>query len=362
MENIDRGKAYKFFILLLSIVLAIVIFAKKESQEKLLSLFSRNNRSDIRVSREKTINLEGIKDAIAYDDVIVAHTGDSLVGYSFDGNEIWKKDIVLKNYSLYFGDTGVYICDKPTGYIQFVNTSGEIFKEINLEEEIKGLKQDYDNIIVCTVKDNNEKVYIIDKNINIKEINDLEIKNILSYSVSKDYTSYGISNLNLDSKDMGSRFTAFKYGKEVLYRKDFNNEMILYTKFLDTHRVVVMTDKNLYLLNDFEGNTLWKKPYELIKDIDVRDNKINILYGNTMETLSANGHLDSKYSFLEDYSRIVSFDKFILAYGKNHIMLVKDGKEAYKEELKGEVKKIRASKNRFIVIYDNKIDVYKTLD
>lgn len=361
-ENIDRAKTYKFFILLLTIVLVIVVFAKKENQEIFLSIFNRDDISNVNIDKKKTIGLDKIKDAVCYDDCIVIHKDDKLLGYSFDGKELWEKDIVLKNYSLFFGDSNIYIYEKPTGYIQFINKSGEIFKEMNMEEEIKGLRKDYDSIIVYTEKEANEKVYIIDKETNIREVNDLELRNILTYSVSKDYASYGIGTLNLEDQAMDSRFTAFKYGKQVLYRKDFKGEMILYTKFLDTHRVVIMTDKNVYLLNDFEGNTLWKKSYELIKDIDVKDNKINILYGNSLETLAANGHIDSKYSFIDNYSKIVSFDKFIIVYGDKHIMAIKDGEELFKEEVKNKLIKIQPGKNRFIIIYEDKIDVYSILD
>ena len=361
-EKIEKNKLYKFFIVLLSIVLIIVIFAKQENQEKFLGLFNRDDISNVNIDKKKTINLENIKDAINYEECIVVHKENQLVGYGYDGKEQWSKDIVLKNYNLFFGESNIYIYEKPTGYIQFINKSGDIFKEMNLDEEIKGLKKDYENIIVYTEKDSNEKIYIIDKNTNIREVNDLELKNILTYSASKEYASYGISTLNLDAKDMNSKFTAFKYGNQVLYRKDFNGEMVLYSKFLDTHRVVIMTDKNVYLLNDFEGNTLWKKSYELIKDIDVKDNKINILYGNTLETLAANGHIDSKYSFVDNYRKIVTFDNFIMVYGDNNIMAIRDGEELFKEEVKNKLIKIQPGKEKFIIIYEDKIDVYNILD
>lgn len=360
-EKIEKNKMYKFFIILLSIILVIIIFSQKENQEKFLSFFNRDDISNINISKNKTINLEGIKDAFNYKDFVVIHKDNELKGYDYDGKEVWEKDIVLKDYSLYFGDLNIYIYEKSTGYIQFINSSGDIFKELNLEEEIIGLRKDNEKILVLTKTEDKEKLYIIDKDGAIVETNDLDLKKILTYTASKDYTSYGLSILDPENP-RNSRFIAFKYDSLVLYRKEFKEEMVLYSQFLDTHRVVVMTDKNVYLLNDFEGNTLWKKPYELIKDIDVKDNKINILYSNTLETVSASGDIDSKYSFIEDYNKVVSFDDFIMVYGSNNIMAIKDGEELFKEEVKNELVKIQAGKDKFIIIYKDKVDVYSIVN
>lgn len=360
-EKIEKNKLYKFFIILLSIVLIIIIFSQKENQKRFLNFFNRDDISNINISKKKTINLENIKDAINYKDVVVIHKDNKLIGYNYDGKVIWEKDIVLKDYNLYFGDMNIYIYDKPTGYIQFVNSSGNIFNEEYLDEEIIGLRKDNGKVLVHTRDEDTEKLYIINDEAEIVETNDLDLKNILTYTASKDYTSYGMSILNPERmKD--SRFIAFKYDGLVLYRKEFKEEMVLYSQFLDTHRVVIMTDKNIYLLNDFEGNTLWQKSYELIKDIDVNENKINILYGNTLETISVAGNIDSKYSFIEDYNNVVSFDNFIIVYGEKDIMAIKDGKELFKEEVNSELVKIQPGKDKFIIIYKDKVDIYNIVN
>ncbi len=356
-NSIEKNKLYKFLIIFLSIILIIVIFSQKNIQIKFLSLFNGDNISNINIKKGKTINLESVKNAVPYNDSVIVYSGNKLSGYDYDGKNIWEKDLVLNNYDLYFGEMNIYIYEKSSGYIQFINSKGDIFKEINLGEEIIGLKEDNRKILVHTKNEGTEKINILDEKGDTVEVNNLEIKNILTYTSARDYNSYGISILNPETP-LDSRFIAFKYGELILYRKEFKDEMVLYSEFIDSHRVVIMTDKNIYLLNDFEGNTLWKKNYELIKDINIINGKINILYGNKLEILSASGNIDSKYSFIEDYTKITPLDDFVIAYGKNNIIAIKDGVELFSEEVKSELIKIESGKNNFIVIYKDKVDIY----
>ena len=352
----EKMKLNKFLIVFLGILLFILIFIKSENQKGFLNFFSKEG--DLNIKKIESIGIEGVKDAESYEDRAVFYLEDKLQCYDYEGDLLWEKEIVLKNYSVFLGDSNIYVYEKPTGYIQFIDQEGTIIKEMNLDEPIVGLKKEYDSMMVYTKKANEEKVYIIDKKTNVREVNDLGFEKILTYAISEDYTSYGISTLRMEDEKMGSRFTALKYGKNVLYRKDLPGEMILYTKFLDTHRVVIMTDKSIYLLNDFEGNTLWKKSYDLIKDIAVSDNKVNVLYGNTLETLSISGNVDSKYSFVDSYSRLISLDSFILVYGEEGFIALKDGEEIFKEKTKSKVVKAKSNKNKFLLVYEDKVDVY----
>ena len=55
----------------------------------------------------------------------------------------------------------------------------------------------------------------------------------------------------------------------------------LFTQFVDDNKLIAMSDKALYFIN--RGNILWKKSFQLIKDIKIEKDKIHILYGNTLE-------------------------------------------------------------------------------
>ena len=107
-----------------------------------------------------------------------------------------------------------------------------------------------------------------------------------------------------------------------------DNEIAMYLNFINKNNLIVLSDKGIYQIND--GSILWKKQFQLIKDIYMDEENIHILYGNTLETISFDGRTLEKDSFTEEYRKILYFDRYIVLYGNNHIIGLKEGREVFK--------------------------------
>lgn len=362
-NNSNRDKLYRFFIVLFSILLIFLIFRNQENQENILNIFKSRDISNMKVRKDRTISVEGVKDLGYYSDGIVVHKDNKLIKYDQKGTKVWERDIVLKDYGVHFGRINMFIYDKSIGYIQFLNPQGDIVKEQNLDEEIRNLSTDFQNILVYSLgQDKNEFVYIFDQTGKLLVKNDMGLKNILTYSNAKNDETYGIGSLSFEGDKIKSNFRSFLISGKELYNRKFKGEIILFSKFIDNHRVVIMTDKKVYLLNDFEGNTLWERPYDLIKDIDILDNKINILFGNSLETISANGEIDTKQSFTEEYKNITTLSDSVLVHGHRDFLMLKDGQEINKKSFDDNIVKVIRGRYKFAIIFEDRIDLYKVME
>ena len=272
-----------------------------------------------------------------------------------DGTKEWEKEFNLDDPKIVFGENNIYVYEKPTGDIYFLNERGETVERIQLETKINNIVESYGSILIYIKKANMESINILDKEGKIIENTLIKNGNILTCSMAKDNATYSISTLNLKDEDLRSEIQVFKIGGEPLFTHKFINEILLYSNFIEDNKLIVMTDKSLYSIS--EGNVLWEKQIQLIKDINVHEDSIDILFGNTLDTISMDGKVKRKYSFSEEYKKIITYNKYLVIYGDEYIMVLEDGKEIYKYRSEDTILKVIQGKQNLIVIYEDRIEL-----
>ena len=347
-------------ILLKSIIIILIgvmlLFSKKENQEKIIDFIKASKITNKTLKVVESIPIEKkIDDISFYEKGIMIWRDKKLTRLKMDGSKEWEKQFNLDEPDVKFGENNIYVYEKSTGDIYFLNGAGETIHRVELRTSIDNMIESVGNILVHIKNSDREGISILDKT--GKTIGDTLIKdgNVLTYCMGQDNITYAISTLNLKGKDLKSKIQGFRIGEESLFTTEFNNEIVLYSKFIKNDKLIVMTDKSLYFLN--KGNILWEKQFQLIKDIYVDKEKINILYGNTLETISIDGRAEEKYSFTEEYKKIIPYDKYLILYGDEYIMGLIDGKKVFKYKSEETILEIVERKQNLIVTYKDKIQL-----
>lgn len=352
------------FKVLIIFVIGVTLFFSRQKNRELFVEFINNmiQEENIGEEREKeiktTIPLGPEIDGIGfYGDDIVVLENQKLSRYKTDGSILWEKRFDLDKPMLRFGEDRIYISDKTTGEIYILNPIGEILGKVELNSNIKNVIVDFNNILVHTIDDetNIERMKILSRDGDM--VIDFPIKdgNLLTYSLSRDKKSYIVSTLDLSKDKLKSKMQIFKIDGKELYNHTFNDEILLYSNFIEKNQLVAMSDNNLYLLEN--QNILWEKKIPLIKDIAIHENKIHVLYGNTLEILSSEGETKFKYSFTEEYNEISLSDNHIFVYGDEYIIGLEGGNEIFKYKLDGEIQNVINNKENLIINYKDRIDI-----
>lgn len=349
-----KGIGIKLFIIFL--IGIMLLFTKQESQERFISLITRGKtpKDNLKIVGSMKIG-QGINGIGFHGKDIIIWENNKLGKFKIDGSNEWEKAFSFDQPMLRFGKDNIYVCEKTTGDIYILNSQGETLKKVELNTEIINLKEENNNTLVHikNIDTDLESIKILDKNGDIVDEILAEGGNILTYSINED--TYAISTLELDEEKLKTKVETFKISGELLYTSFFNDEIVLFSSFIDRDKLLTMSDNTLYLID--RENKLWEKKLQLVKDICIDKNKINILYGNTLETLSLNGETEKKYSFTEEYNNIIAYDKHLVLYGDENIIGLKNGKEIFKYSSDEIILDVLESKQNLIVIYENKIDV-----
>lgn len=353
-ESIKKHKGFKIVILIILIVGIIVL--KEENRDKLFSFLSSFRGGEIEIQLLNSINIPETLNIEVYGDNICVWRDNKISFFDMDGNLEVEKQFSFESPLLHFGDNYIYIGDKSTGDIYKLDKDGETVKRMDFEKPFFNIVEKNKNTIYHTKLENSEDIYLYDKNDDmIAEYSFLD-KNILSYEMENAPKQYTISILDLSENKLTSKIEYYDKKNEKLYDLEIDEEIVIYSQFIDKHNMAALTDKSLYSIKDAE--IIWQKSFNLIKDIYIEDN-IYILYSNYLESINAQGKTVKKIGFTEDYQKIIPFNRDILVYGQNGFSLVSNGKEILKHE--GEIDLLASSKNSIIILKDDKLDIYKVV-
>ncbi|NLW21749.1 MAG: hypothetical protein GXY88_00600 [Tissierellia bacterium] len=353
--NGERGKkAFKIFVIIF--IGIILFFSKEENQERFIGILNEIGIGSMDLEVVESISLEGDMEDIAYYDGRIIKWGNNRLGkFKLDGSKEWEKEFNLNKTGLTFGKRGIYIFEKGGGDIYLLNPSGETIKRVGLEDGIIDIVESNNYLLIHSKDLEGERINILDMDGNIIAENFIDSKNILTCCIDEEGTSYALSLLNLLGDNIKSEVHIFHIGGQLLSTSSIDDEILLFTQFVDDNKLIAMSDKALYFIN--RGNILWKKSFQLIKDIKIEKDKIHILYGNTLETISLDGRTEARKSFNQEYKKILPMDKYIVLYGDEYLIGLKNGEELFKHKMEDNIIKIIGGGKRLILVYQDRIDV-----
>ena len=353
-EKQNKNNKLNFFIIII-IIGIILLFSKKENQEKFIGFLKSSKTINKRLKTVESIPINKDIDNIGfYEKGIMIWTDKKLIRLKSDGSKEWEKEFNLDDPMVTFGQKNIYVYERSTGDIYFLNGAGETINRVQLNAQINNLIERFENVLVHIKNPDIESLTILNRDGEIIENTLAKDRNILTYSMNRDNTTYVLSTLNLKWENLKSEIQAFQLGEKLLFTTEFNNEIIMYTNFIEKNKLIVMSDKGLYCFD--QENILWKKQFQLVKDIYIDKEKVNVLYGNTLETISPDGKIEYKYLFTEEYNKIIPYDKYLVLYGDGYIIGLRNGEEVFKYKSEETILKVVQGKENLIIIYDNKID------
>lgn len=354
-ENKNQNKGFKIFIIIF--VIGSMFLLKKENQEKIIGIISSIAK------KEKTLILidnfpkGNILDINIYDDTIVKWEDNKLSFLNIDGTKIFDKEFNFMDPDIYFGEDIIYPMDKATGDIYYLNKKGETIGRLEIDKEIFNLEAIGQNIIYHGKSLDMEDVNVLDKDkVQIGHYS-YETENVLRYTTNKSGTKIALALIDINHESIKSRIDCYGENNEKLNEIDIYGEIVVYLGFTSKDEIVALTDSGIHFIKD--GEVLWKKDLNLIKDIYLNEEGIHILYSNYLEMIDFEGNTKEKVGFMEEYKKILPFRNDILVYGNNHMVLVQGEKEVLKEEI--EITNLYTSKNKILIWGHEELKVYEVI-
>lgn len=349
-----KNIGFKFFVVLL--IGIILLFSKKENQEKFIDFIKTSKIRSKELKVEKSIPMDiDIEQIGFYDGGIILWGDNKLRRLKLNGDKEWEKEFNIDEALAYFGKEEIYICGRTTGQIYIINPKGEITERFQLNMEIYNLAESSGNILIHVKEEGKEILRILDKKGDLMGENLIENENILTYCIDKNNKCYALATLNLKGENLKSEIQTYGLEGEFLWTTYLDNEIAMYLNFDNQNNLIVLSDKGIYQIND--GSILWKKQFHLIKNIYMDGKNLYVLHGNTLETISFDGRTIEKDSFTEEYKKILPFNNYTVLYGKEHIIGLKEGKEVFKYKTEDSIVDVIRGAQKLLVVFKHRIDI-----
>lgn len=353
-DNKNSHKRFKIFIIIF--IIGSLFLLKEENQKKMTGIIKSIT------SKEKVLELidsfdnEGdILDINIYDDTIVKWNNNKLSFLNIDGIKVIDKEFNFTEPSIYYGENHIYAMDKSTGDIYSLNKKGETIDKLQLDKEIFNFEEIHQNVIYHGKSSGMEDIDILDKEGIQLGYYSYENENILRYSTNRNGTKNAIAVIEMDEARIKSRIDCYGKNNEKLNEVDIDNEIVVYLEFTSMNEIVALTDSGIHFIKD--GEIIWGKRLNLIKDIYLTQEEIYILYSNYLEAIDFKGNTKNKIGFTEEYKRILPFKRNTLLYGDKHIAIVDGKKEILKQE--EDIIGIDVSKDNILIWGPEEIKIYK---
>lgn len=353
-EKKSNHKEFKIFIIIF--LIASLFLLKEENLNKIKELLgSINNKDKVLTIIDSFKYEEEPVDLNVYDNTIILWQNNKLSFKELDGTNIIEKEFNFEEPSIHYGNNNIYVMDKSTGDIYFLNKKGETINREQLNKEIFNLRESNKNVIYHMKSQDKEIINVSDKDgVQVGNYS-YENKSILTYEASDRGSKNAIAVLDINEGTIKSHVDFYGKNNEKVHELDILGEIVVFLGYTSKDELVILTDNGLYFIKD--GEVLWKKKFDLIKDIYMDNDKIYLLYSNYLETIYFNGKTESKIGFGEDYKKIVPFQKNVILYGNNNITIVEKDKQILKHE--EDILGVYSGKDNIVVLVPGEIKTYR---
>lgn len=350
-----RNKKSIKIVIILSIAL-IFLFSREEFREKAANLISSVGRVEKTFKVEKTIPYDFEGDSVkAYGDTIVNWDGEKILAVNTNGEEMWRKNVTFENPIVLLGGNYIYMCESTTGDLYYLDFEGRLLHRYEANDVITGIVESGQNLILLFNGVENEKINIIDGSGKLTANTLIEGKRVTSCCVNEEGSTFSTATMGLDGDEITSELILYNISGQKIGSLIFKDQIIIFSKFVSSNKLVALTEKGLYFIKD--ESILWQKDIERIKDIciDTVEDRIYLLYGDTMESISFNGKTDKKISLTDEYNKIVRFQDNILVVGDENILGFNNGEEMLKYKSEEEIKKVLTNEKNIVMFTEGKI-------
>lgn len=340
----------------MTVIVFVIIgmfFLREDSFSNLMDKLKFLSVKKMSLEYVNRVSLEEDKIADLYGENILIWNANSLSVMSLDGNILKNKDFEFESPGILFGDENIYVMDRAIGNIYVLNENGEVIERFKTDNNIFNLKEEYGKLI-NHIKSNESEGLIILNSEGEEIFKNMELENILAYSIEKKSSKYMISNMSIED-GLESYLNIYRADGSLEDTIKFPGEIILSTRFIGKEQLI-LTNQNLYMING--KDIKWKKTYPFIKDIKVIDEEIYVLYDVNLEILNLQGERQEKFVFPKEYKNIFEYNDYAILYGNYDILGIKSGEKILEYELKEEIKTLYKSDDIICIRLKDSIDLY----
>lgn len=340
----------KFIILFIVTGIIISSTAVKEG----LLVFLNNKDKTIEVYKEIDFMWSDNEIIKTYKNSIVKYENNSIISYDFEGKEIWKKSIRYEKPIIYIGSQYIYIGDRNTGEISVLNEYGQTVWKYNSMKPINHMIEQQDYLIIFTESDDNtEMISVINRK--GEPINSTTIrKGIPMFANISDNQDLIVSALDISQNAINSVLLLYTMDGELIWNREFENQLIKYVDFVDEY-IIVVTDNKLSLISR-NNNLLWSRDIKgTLKDIKIDEEGKSIITlldnkGSYLESISLQGRTKNKTKLDGQADRIYIYKDNVFLIGTNEIIGI-DNNNIFLKYVNNETIKS-------FCIYDNKALIF----
>ncbi|GFN36165.1 DUF5711 family protein [Tepidimicrobium xylanilyticum] len=354
--NVKENKHVAFKLSILFFIGIILFFLNNENRYKLKKYLDSFNMESKELKLENSIPVDINDGKIAfYNENITLWKDNRLRQFSIKGNLVWEKEFNLDDPDVYFGKEEIYVYEKPTGQIYIINPKGETMEKFQLNMNIYNIVESSGILLIHVKEDNLESINVLDKEFNLLGKKTIEGQKILTYCMNKQKNVLAISTLDFKGESLRTEVQAYGIDGQFLWTVYLDNEVVMYLNFNEKGNLTMLSDTGIYQVND--GNVLWKKYFQLIKDIYLDKENIYILHENILEAINFDGRTNGKIAFNEGYKKAVFHGDYTILYGSNYIIGLKGEKEVFNYNSDTPILKVLCGQNKLVLVCEGKIDI-----
>lgn len=345
-EKTSRRHTF-FFTIIIPFLLTFSIFFMRNKNNL------KNKLSSLR-NREKTIEIAEIikydgdlKNTFVFKDNIVRYENNKIYIDKPSGESVKETNIEFFDPFFYVGRKAIYLGDKYNGTVTGLDEKGNKTRDTKLDSSIIGIKEADGKLIHHLFKEK-ENIVVVDDKGNIL-FNEQMDTNILSYDIKA--TTLAVGTMDLRQEQIVNSVHIYD---EENTQIDLGRETPLYIKILDKNDILVLTDENLFRYKD--GDYVFNKGYDFVRDIELVDNKIHIIYNNIYEMINKDGEVEIKLELDQAYEDIDILGNDLLISNKMGFLVLNKDKILLNH--KEENKKIIPRENKIFLFDGQDMKMY----
>lgn len=323
-----------FFFVITSVFLYI-------NSEYIISIYNqnRNDKSDEPVFEY----IEAARKDYSYikDGKIFTLSGDRMVAFDFSGGELYQRVMGNDGYSLMGANGYIFLIDEANGEMDIIDTENHLIMESEPINNVNGIKEMDDKIVVYTDDGLNFETIIFDENL---DVHLSFLSKDASVSIASIKNGYKVLSLRRTQNGLTTLLTKVNLKKEI--ESLFELEGYVPVKlFSESNGDIIVTDKEVIVVknseviarrvyNEFYAMEKIGKNYLLIADgeTSIVDENLNIITSD-----SSNG-LD----------HVFKIDDKVIVYGGRELKIYSD---------KGVIKSLQTERDIERIHYDGNIIV-----
>jgi len=321
----EKGKGKKVLWLVIMIIIIGFMFFNKSLNVKVENLFKQTEKS---LELVRTINIPHTEDnkTKSYGDSIINYDNETITAYNLTGDKLWSKSVEFEAPIIHLGENRIYTGDKNTGDIIAYDSDGGKQWTYGVRQSIDKFVEKSGLLIVYTkAGEKIDQINILDENGKLLANTVVDKGRLLSSSVSSDKKMFTLVSIDYSDINLQSSILLYTIEGRLLWKKDFNDFVILSGEFLDNGDILVISDNKLISLN-IDGELLWRKDIKgRLKDItlDNKHKEVCILYGEDkdyIEVLELDGKTKNKLELDNYYESIYKNNRYIFLTGEQRLV------------------------------------------